>query len=330
LIPNRVRVSVGTASVLGLLRYRLKVPPTTAYIMSYSEDRCTANCSFCAQAREHTTNKEFLSRVIWPDFSIKDVLIGFKNPLLKVLERICIQIINYPGFQDDVIDLVKLFKEETSLPISVDTCPVSIDALLGLQKAGVERISIPLDGSTPEIFDQIKGKDVKGPYRWENHFKSLREALRIFGPGYVGSNIIIGLGETEKEAITLIQRLHDMQIMPVLFAFTPLKGTKLETLSQPSLESYRRIQVALSLVTRNLTHIGSMSFDEENNITNYGVTNLFEVLKDGEAFRTIGCPGCNRPFYNERPMGPFYNYPRPLNKEEVEEELRIIGVEKID
>jgi len=30
-----------------------------------------------------------------------------------------------------------------------------------------------------------------------------------------------------------------------------------------------------------------------------------------------GCDGCNRPYYNERPRGPMYNYPRPLNKKEV-------------
>jgi biotin synthase-related radical SAM superfamily protein len=39
---------------------------------------------------------------------------------------------------------------------------------------------------------------------------------------------------------------------------------------------------------------------------------------DGEAFCTAGCPGCNRPFYNERPAGPMYNYPRPLTPAEVE------------
>jgi len=32
----------------------------------------------------------------------------------------------------------------------------------------------------------------------------------------------------------------------------------------------------------------------------------------GEPFQTCGCPDCNRPFYNERPGGVMYNYPRPL------------------
>jgi biotin synthase len=60
----------------------------------------------------------------------------------------------------------------------------------------------------------------------------------------------------------------------------------------------------------------------------FGDINLLEALKDGEAFRTTGCPGCNRPFYNERPSGPFYNYPRPLKQNEIEQELKLIGVDK--
>jgi biotin synthase len=41
-----------------------------------------------------------------------------------------------------------------------------------------------------------------------------------------------------------------------------------------------------------------------------------QYLADGDAFRTSGCPDCNRPFYNERPGGPMYNYARPLTLEE--------------
>jgi biotin synthase-related radical SAM superfamily protein len=35
-------------------------------------------------------------------------------------------------------------------------------------------------------------------------------------------------------------------------------------------------------------------------------------------FQTSGCPDCNRPFYNEKPSGPFYNYPRKLEIKEIE------------
>ena len=321
LAPERVRVSVGTASVLGLLRYRLNVPPTTAYLMTYTEGSCLANCSFCAQARDHKANRDQLSRVVWPDYPLDRVMDGFRNPAHDVLERVCVQVIYYPGFLDDTVDLVRLLRDETGLPVSVDTCPVDKESLLRLREAGAEMISIPLDGATPRIFDEIKGRDVKGPYRWERHIEALRMAVEVFGDGNVGSNLIVGLGETEREAAELIQRLHDMKGKTVLFAFTPLAGTRLEGLPPPHMEKYRRLQAARHLIVNGYAALEGLSFDEDGRITGYGGVDLDTVLGDGVAFMTTGCPGCNRPFYNERPSGPFYNYPRPLTEDEIKEEL---------
>ncbi len=73
LVTDRVRVSIASASVLGLLRYKLAVPPTTAYVMSYHDGSCSANCSFCAQASGHQANHDQLSRVVWPDFTMDDL-----------------------------------------------------------------------------------------------------------------------------------------------------------------------------------------------------------------------------------------------------------------
>ena len=314
--PNRVRVSIGTASVLGLLKYRLTVPPTTAYLMTYTEGSCLANCSFCAQARDHQADKDRLSRVEWPDYPLDRVIEGFRDPALPVLERVCVQVINYPGFLDDTVSLVRLMRDETGLPVSVDTCPVDRESMVRLHEAGAEMVSIPLDGATQEIFDKIKGAGVKGPYRWENHMEALEAAVEVFGEGNVGSNLIVGLGETEREAATLIQRLHDMKVKTVLFAFTPLPGTRLEDLPPPRMGKYRRIQAARHLIVNGYATLDDLSFDEEGRLTGYGV-DLEPVLGDGVAFMTTGCPGCNRPFYNERPSGPFYNYPRPLTEEEV-------------
>jgi len=324
LAPERVRVSVGTASVLGLLTYRLSVPPTTAYLMTYTEGSCLANCSFCAQARDHHGKRDQLSRVVWPDYSLARVMDGFRKPALDVLERVCVQVIYYPGFLDDTVYLVKLLRDETGLPVSVDTCPVDKESLLRLREAGTEMISIPLDGATPRIFDEIKGRDVKGPYRWERHMEALRAAVEVFGDGNVGSNLIVGLGETEREAAELIQRLHDMKVKTVLFAFTPLAGTRLESLSPPQMEKYRRLQAARHLIVNGCAALEDLSFDEGGRITGYRGVDLESVLGDGVAFMTTGCPGCNRPFYNERPSGPYYNYPRPLTEDEIKEELAIL------
>ena len=320
LSPDMVRVSIGTVGVLGLKEIRLDVPPTTAYLMTYTEGSCLANCAFCSQARECNSERDHLSRVIWPEYSWDSVLEGFKSPSMDVLERVCIQVINYPGFIVDVLDMVHDLRAITGLPISVDTCPVSREDMKQLKNAGVQRVNIPMDAATQKLFDNVKGRNVGGPYRWETHLEAISRAVDIFGEGMVGSNLIIGLGETEEEAVALIQALSDLNVNTALFAFTPLRGTKLEKLSQPPIESYRRVQLARYLIDRGTTRMKDMTF-KDGRIMDFGVENIRKHLSDGSAFQTSGCPGCNRPFYNEKPSGPFYNYPRKLSREEVSEIL---------
>ncbi len=57
-----------------------------------------------------------------------------------------------------------------------------------------------------------------------------------------------------------------------------------------------------------------MVFGEEGRLLCLGA----ELPADGEPFRTSGCPDCNRPFYNEPPGGPLFNYPRPLTRAEAD------------
>ncbi|QJW48785.1 hypothetical protein HA075_26170 [bacterium BFN5] len=61
----------------------------------------------------------------------------------------------------------------------------------------------------------------------------------------------------------------------------------------------------------------------DGNLTgiNLPAEQIESLLADGAAFETSGCPDCNRPYYNERPGGVMYNYPRPLNQTEAEQAL---------
>jgi biotin synthase len=112
-----------------------------------------------------------------------------------------------------------------------------------------------------------------------------------------------------------------MSVLPALFAFTPIRGTALEKNSPPALESYRRVQLARYLIVERLAQADGMRFDGEGKIANFGLAKeaLEEAVKSGEPFRTSGCRDCNRPFYNEKPSGPVYNYPRKISPEEIEE-----------
>jgi biotin synthase len=187
-----------------------------------------------------------------------------------------------------------------------------------LAEAGADRIGIALDAATEKLFSEVKGAKANGPYNWNQQFTQLREAVSLFGKGNVSTHLIVGLGETEKEVVNLIQQCADMGVLPALFAFTPIRGTALANKPQPTLASYRRIQLARYLITNRNVALADMRFDANGKITNFGIdkTQLTQMVETGKPFLTSGCPDCNRPFYNEKPSGPIYNYPRNIRQEE--------------
>jgi biotin synthase-related radical SAM superfamily protein len=319
-LPRQIRVSVGSAIVLGLLEGKLGAAPTTAYLMTYKAGKCTANCLFCPQARTSRSRAEMLARVPWPVFATENVLqkIGNASETQKI-KRVCIQALNYPEAFTHLVALVTALKQHANVHVSVSCQPLNSENTRRLAEAGAERIGIAIDAATEKLFNEVKGADANGPYTWENQFRQLREAVEIFGKGKVSTHLIIGLGETENDAVSLIQRCVDMDVSPALFAFTPVRGTALETKPQPLIETYRRIQLARYLIVNGHARSEDMYFDSTGCLTDYGIEKetLTNIVETGKSFQTSGCPNCNRPFYNEKPSGPIYNYPRNLRREEI-------------
>lgn len=316
----KVRVSTGTAIALGLLRGKMVAFPTTAYLMTYRDNKCTANCGFCTQARKSTARADLLSRVSWPAFETAEVL----NSLEKIsdkgrIKRVCIQALNYAGVFAHLSCLIRLIKQKTGIPISVSCQPLNEVNIRKLIDAGIERIGIPLDAASEDIFDRIKGKSAGGPYRWDNQFRLLAEAVSILGKNRVSTHLIVGLGESEQEMVETIQRCVDLGVLPALFAFTPIPGTNLEKETRPALSVYRRMQMARWIIVNRVAKFEEMKFDGYSSLVDFGVSSqtLACLLNEGDAFRTSGCPQCNRPFYNERPGGPLYNYPQKLSQEDI-------------
>ncbi len=327
-LAEKIRVSTGSAMVLGLLRGRLDAKPTTIYLLTCRNEKCSANCGFCPQARESRGRADRLSRVTWPIFPTRQVVDGIERAVSEgLIKRVCIQTLNYPEVFDDVLLLVREIKSRIMIPVSVSCKPLNPERLKALAEAGVNRISIALDAATEELFDRVKGEVVGGPYRWERQRKALNEAVRVLGEGSVSTHLIVGLGETEKELCQTIQWCVDSDVYPGLFAFTPIPGTALEDNPPPSLSHYRRAQVAHYLLTHRKTRVENMDFDSSGCLTNFGVSkdHLREVIETGEPFITSGCPGCNRPYYNERPGGTLYNCPRQPRFEEIAEAKRLLG-----
>jgi len=95
-------------------------------------------------------------------------------------------------------------------------------------------------------------------------------------PGKIATHLIVGMGETEKEMVDMIQELHEHEVIIALFAFTPVKGAKLEFKQEPNISSYRRIQVALYLVRNNLDK--SFVYNDNGQITNFGYNKDYQSI----------------------------------------------------
>lgn len=327
-LPRQIRVSLGSAIILGLLNARLDAAPTTIYLMTHRRGKCSANCGFCPQARESRGRTDMLSRVSWPVYPTKPVLNELARAHEKAdIRRVCLQALNYPEVFTHLTALVKTIFDQTRMPISVSCQPSKPENISQLADAGAERIGIPLDAAVKSVFTRIKGSSAGGPYTWEAQFQMLDEALRTFGKGKVSTHLIVGLGETQGQMIRTIQECVDMTVLPALFAFTPIPGTTLSSRKRPSIEAYRRIQVARHLIWHGTARYEDMGFDGQGMLVNFGVDEdtLRKVVETGEPFLTSGCLDCNRPFYNEKPSGPIYNYPRRLTEEELSDVMKQLG-----
>jgi biotin synthase-related radical SAM superfamily protein len=323
---KKVRVSTGSAIVLGLQKGCLDAEPTTAYLLTYRKGKCTANCGFCSQAKSSGSRADMLSRVAWPVFAVRKVAASLANSARnKKIERICIQALNYPGVLDDVLVLAERIKAQgTQLPMSVSCQPLTKEEMIRLHEAGVERIGIALDAATKEIFEKVKGSSAGGPYRWRNHRQALMEAVQIFGERHVSTHLIVGLGEKEEDMIRTFQWCVDHGVHPALFSFTPIPGTRLEHRCSPRIDQYRRIQLARHFIVQGKTRYETMLFNEHGRIIHFGVSEdeLENASRTGKPFLTSGCPSCNRPYYNEKPSGPLYNFPAKPSSLEIETILK--------
>ena len=299
MIPRYVRPSVGTIGTLGLKKIKMSARPTTAYIML--GERCDSNCLFCTQRKENGENDR-LSRVIWPKYRTEEVMDVLKEKK-GLFSRICFQTLDYKGVVDDVLSLSEELRGIA--PISVSMVPTGENEMRKLRDAGVEYMSVALDAANPKIFEKVKGAGVGNRFSWQGHWNALKTSVKVFGKG--NTHLIVGLGESDEDLIKTMIELKNLGIYTALFAFTPVNWGR-----APDMGRYRAIQLAHALIYRK--NWRNFEFTD-GKLTDFGVKKAFLEELTISAFLTSGCPGCNRPFYNERPGKEPYNYPHPINKE---------------
>jgi lipoyl synthase len=327
--PEFVQTSLAASLTLGLQTgsFHRNARLTGLNLLLHYDEGCQGRCHFCGLSRsrpEGPRGKTFI-RVEWPVYPLDEIISRAKNR--AQLERVCVSMITHPRALEDTLTIVRRLKKETDLPISVLASPTLIRepaSLKRLSEAGADRVGIAIDAATPVLFDRLRGSAVGGPHRWEHYWDILQMAVEVFGRFFVGIHLIVGLGETEREMVEAIQKAQDLGASTHLFSFYPEKGSPMEKCAPPSLDRYRRIQLARWIVNEGRGSYYGMDFDETGRVIDFGI-DTDPLIRMGKPFMTSGCPGksgkvaCNRPYGNERPSGPIRNFPFPPEPEDMEE-----------
>ena len=288
-----MRLSYGSARFLELIKSGPKLKMKTIYTMF--GEKCNFDCAYCAQAKTSFAPESMLSRVIWPEFKMGEIVSSVERSC--GVKRICLQVVSSNLAKQEAFEFLSRVKN-FGIPISASVRIFSLKEANEWFERGVERLGVATDVVNEDNYPKYRGGN------FQKHM-SLLETLAKKFPHKITTHAIVGLGESEEEMIEFIGRMHELGISVGLFAFTPIKGTKLESHSKPNMESYRRIQVARYALERNLTNLEDFEFSEKGEVVSYGI----DVKKIPEsAFLTSGCPDCTRPYYNEDPNEESYNF----------------------
>lgn len=288
-----MRLSYGSARALNLIRSGPLLKMETFYIMF--GERCLYDCAYCTQARTSKSSEKFLSRITWPKFDMGDVVSSIERS--NDVKRICLQVVSSPHVKDETFKFISMIKK-LNIPISVNVRISKFEEAKEWFDHGVERLGMATDVVNEKLYELYRGGNLKGHV-------NLMKVISSRYPYKVTTHLIVGLGESEMEIVKFIQEMYDSRINVGLFAFTPMKGTKLENLKGPDLESYRRVQIANYLIKNSLSRFSLFEFSQDGKIISFG----YDVQSvPFSAFKTSGCPNCTRPYYNERPGKEMYNF----------------------
>ncbi|MGN2389936.1 radical SAM protein [Pelomicrobium sp. G1] len=334
--PEYVQMSTAAAITLGLVpgrMYRTACTHCLNLLVTYPEG-CRANCAYCGLARHREEARDYADRnfirVDWPTVRYDEVIERVKAAEDRgQFQRMCISMITHPNSDQDTFALLeKWVREIQHIPVSILSNPTTMEKedLKRLKAMGADIFTVALDAVTPTIFDRTRGKGVDSPHKWEKYWQAIEWAAEVFGPEKFGAHLICGLGETEREILTVAQRIKDMGGHNHMFAFFPERGSLMEDWPPVDRAQWRRVQLARFIIDYAGGRIDDMQFDEAGRVVDFGLPEdeLEALIRSGKPFRTSGCPGkddeevsaCNRPYGDSSPTD-IRSFPFALNRRDV-------------
>ena len=337
--PQYVQMSTAAALTLGIMTgrmYRCECTRCLNLLLTYPEG-CRANCAYCGLARHREAERDYADRnfirVDWPAVPLDMTIdIVAKQAEKSPFHRMCISMITHPRSDEDTVTVLKKWTariDPATIPVSILSNPTTMtrEDVKGLKDLGADIFTVALDAATPEIFERTRGKGVQSPHSWKKYWEILMDAREIFGPQKFGAHIIVGMGETERDVLLLVQKLVDLGGHSHMFCFFPEKGSLMDHLPATDRGQWRRVQLARYLIDYRGGRVERMRFDERGRVVDFGFpeSEIEETIVRGVAFRTSGCPGkfaedvsaCDRP-YGDSPPSNIASFPFAPNRRDLQ------------
>ncbi|MDK1018412.1 MAG: radical SAM protein [Actinomycetota bacterium] len=324
--PDWVRISMASALALRYRSGRFTRDFDFGGInllLNYSSG-CRSDCSYCGLARTRPgmyEDKSFI-RVEWPLVELND-LINRMAEHHGTLTRLCISMVTHGRAYADTAEIIRRIRTKVDAPLSILVAPptLSRERLTTFKDFGADMIGIGLDAVTEDLFRRHRSNVPSGGgLSWDQYWEIVAIAREIYGPWKVNCHTLVGLGETDKEAIGMFIRLCDQEIYPYLFCFNPEEDSRMGEQPKSPIRRWRRIQLAKHLVEFNSYRWDKFTFDDQGALT--GIvepSNADQVVAaavaSGTPFETDGCPsddggpGCTRPYGSYGPAESFRDFP---------------------
>ncbi len=332
--PDYVRLSGASAMALRLVSGRFTRPFEFGGInllLNY-EQGCFSDCSYCGLARTRPGNYEDKSfiRVDWPLLET-DLVVDRMAKYHDKLTRLCISMVTHGSSYRDTVDITERIAVKVKTPMSILVAPPTLnyDRLKHFKEIGVDMIGVGLDAVTEDLFLKHRTNVPNGGLRWDNYQNVIEWSRELFGPWKVNIHTLVGLGETDKDLIDLFYDLKERQILAYLFCFNPEPDSRLAEHPKSSITRWRRIQLIKTLIEEHGLAKDRIIFDDAGDVIRLKADSLKveklinQVVNQGVAFMTNGCPGengepgCTRPYGSYKPSEPYRDYPFRPNESDV-------------
>jgi biotin synthase-related radical SAM superfamily protein len=184
---------------------------------------CIYDCAFCTSPR---LSKD-VTKDLDPDKVVELILEAERKGGMKAVAFTSAVVGSIQMTVDRMVYVVeKIRRALPDMPIGVEPYVESFEDIDRLKEAGADEIKINIESFDSRIIERVCPK-----LELERQLELLRYAVNVFGRGKVTSNIIIGLGETDRNVLEGVQALASIGVVPTI------RVLKVNSTNQSALEN---------------------------------------------------------------------------------------------